>query len=379
MTENILDFSSEINKFPDRTEAIKFHKQSVLNALATGNIELANLSFAKLVESIRQQNINSGGTLNNELALLREVYDLFRNKHSLEYPKQFLPPKEKITKEIREGRIEESYLRFDGPLNPRTPKDFIQLLDTIKRKSEWETMGFKLKADTFGNYKPVRKSGLFFGFSKITQFNEITEKALKTGKKYTTYPKNIIAFLDYGCSYEDFVSISDDIKAYYETHKHYKNGQFELAMVEIKKALVLNPTEKLYKELFFDIKFELKDISAIEGDIAYHIETYGGISAMTHSEKIDRWIKLLYKLDEYQKAMDIINTINHLFDQEIAEKSVYKKQEGVKYIVDGSELAGEQLANTEHYNKIRFVEYCKEKFNNRISKLKDKTLKKIQN
>ena len=77
MTENILDFSSEINKFPDRTEAIKFHKQSVLNALATGNIELANLSFAKLVESIRQQNINSGGSLDTELALIKEIYYSF--------------------------------------------------------------------------------------------------------------------------------------------------------------------------------------------------------------------------------------------------------------------------------------------------------------
>lgn len=376
MTENILDFSSEINKFPDRTEAIKFHKQSVLNALATGNIELANLSFAKLVESIRQQNINSGGSLDTELALIREIYDSFRMEYHMEYPNQFLPPKEK--KKI-ETKVEDSYLSFDGPLNPKTPKEFIPLLDTIKKKCEWETLGFKPKSDAFGNYRPVRRKGLFFGFREITSFDEDKDKALQTGKKYTTNPKDILAFLNYGCSYEDFVSISDDIKAYYETHKHYKNGQFELAMVEIKKALVLNPTEKLYKELFFDIKFELKDISAIEGDIAYHIETYGGISAMAHSEKIDRWIKLLYKLDEYQKAMDIINIINHLFDQEIAEKRVYKKPEGVKYIVDGSEHAGEQLANTEHYNKIRFVEYCKEKFNSRISKLKDKTLKKIQN
>lgn len=374
-----LDFTSELDKFPDRTDAIKFHKQSILKALAGGDVELANLSFAKLVESVRQQNINLGGSLDNELVLLRKIYDSFRMEYHLEYPKQFLQPKEiTVVKKIELKTEEDSYLCFVGPLNPRTPKEFISLLDTIKKKSEWEALEFKPKADTFGNYKPVRKNGLFFGFREVTRFDEITEKALKTGKKCTTNPNNILTFLDYGCSYEDFVSISDDIKAYCEAYKSYQKGQFELALNEVNKSLALNPYEKLYKELFFDIKFELKDISAIEGDIAYHIETYGGISAMADCEKTDRWVKLLFSLDEHQKATDFVNTINNLFDEEIAKKTVYKKPEGVKYIVDGSELAGEQLAMTAHNNALEFVKSCQEKFNNRISKLKEKLIKKVR-
>lgn len=370
----MIDFSIELSKFSDRTDAIKIHKQNVLKALSVGNIDLVNLSFAKLVESVRQQNINLGGSLDTELALIREIYDSFRMEYHMEYPNQFLPPKER--KKKIETKVEDSYLSFDGPLNPKTPKEFIPLLDTIKKKGEWETLGFKPKSDAFGNYRPVRRNGLFFGFREITSFDEVKDKALQTGKKYTTNPKDILAFLNYGCSYEDFALINDDIKAYCEAYMNYQKGQFEVALNEINKALAINPHESSYQELFFDIKFTLRDVSAIDGDIAYHIETYGGISAMVHSEKADRWIKLLFTLGEHQKASDIVNIINQSFDEEIAKKSVYKKPEGVKYIVDGSELAGEQLAMTAHNNELGFVKSRKEKFNSRIAKLKEKPVRK---
>jgi hypothetical protein len=372
-----LDVASELDKFPDRTDAILFHKQSILKAVAAGNFELANLSFAKLVESVRQQNINLDGMIDKEHTLIREIYKSFREKYRLEYPPQFLPPQERTTKKV-EVKSEDSYLKFDGPLNPKTPKEFIPLLDTIKKKSAWEAMGFKLKADKYGNYKPVRKNGLFFGFREVTCLDEITEKAFRIGKKYTTYPKNILSFLNYGCSYDDFVSITDDIKAYCEAFKYYENDAFESALTEISKARELNPTENIYKELFFDIKFELKDISAIDGDIAYHIETYGGISAMAHCEKTDRWIKLLRTLGEHQKMTQVVDTINRFFDEEISKKSVYKKPEGVKYIVNGSEEAGEQLAITAHNNELDFVKSRKEKFNERVSKLKEKLIRKAK-
>lgn len=267
------------------------------------------------------------------------------------------------------------YLSFGGPLSSKTPREFIPLMETIQWKSEWEALGFKPKADRFGNYKPVRKNGLFFGFREITRPDNIKAEAIKTGKKYTKNPKDILAFVNYGCVYDDFVTISDDVKAYCEAHGKYKEGQLDVALDEINKALAINPKEHAYNELFYDIKYQLKDIAAISSDISFHIETYGGISAMVHCGNAERWLKLLLASGECQQVEDFVNVINRHFDVEITEKSVYKKPEGVKYIVNGSEVAGEQLAVTISNNELAFVKSCKDKFNSRVAKLKEKTIK----
>ena len=112
-------------------------------------------------------------------------------------------------------------------------------------------MGFKLKPDAFDNYKPFSKNGLSFRFEKIDYLGEIEEKAICTGKKITTHPINILEFLHYGCIYEDFVSINDDVIAYCEAHMNYQKEQFEVALNEINKALEINPCESLYQGLYF--------------------------------------------------------------------------------------------------------------------------------
>ena len=79
------------------------------------------------------------------------------------------------------------------------------------------------------------------------------------------------------------------------------------------------------------------------------------------------------------KALDIINIINQSFDEEIAEKTVFKynKSKGyvIKYTVNGSEIDGEQLAISSHNSELELVKSLKEKFNSRIAKLKEKVIK----
>ncbi|TAL28348.1 MAG: hypothetical protein EPN94_00440 [Nitrospirae bacterium] len=243
-------------------------------------------------------------------------------------------------------------------------------METIKRKSEWEILGFKPKADRFGNYKPVRKNGLFFGFSEVTRPDNIKADAIKTGKKYTKNPKDILAFINFGCAYSDFIAMSDDVKNYCEAFGKFKVNRLSTALEDINKALAVKPKEHAYNELFFDIMYHLKDISAISGDIAFHIETYGGISAMVHCGNAERWLKLLLALGEQQRTDDFVNVINHHLDSEIAKKSIYNPPQGIKYIVNGSEAAGEQLAMTVSNNELAFVKSCKDKFNSRVSKLR---------
>lgn len=91
------NFQSKLNDlhFPDRVEAIVWHINAISKGLSTGDLNLANLSYAKLIESIRQQNVNEKNNYDFELKAIRDEYEEFRNTYGLEYPPQFLPPSQR--------------------------------------------------------------------------------------------------------------------------------------------------------------------------------------------------------------------------------------------------------------------------------------------
>lgn len=90
-------FQSKISNlpFPDRIDAIVWHIKAIDKGLANNDLELANLSYAKLIESIRQQNVTENGTFEDHLQTIRKEYDEFRTYYGLEYPQQFLPPSQR--------------------------------------------------------------------------------------------------------------------------------------------------------------------------------------------------------------------------------------------------------------------------------------------
>ncbi|OYQ48230.1 hypothetical protein CHU92_00805 [Flavobacterium cyanobacteriorum] len=90
-------FQSKISdlSFPDRIDAIVWHINAIDNGLANNDLDLANLSYAKLIESIRQQNVIENGNFEDHLQTIRKEYDEFRAYYGLEYPQQFLPPSQR--------------------------------------------------------------------------------------------------------------------------------------------------------------------------------------------------------------------------------------------------------------------------------------------
>jgi hypothetical protein len=90
-------FQSKISNlpFPDRIDVIVWHIQAIDKGLANGDLELSNLSYAKLIESIKQQNVTENGTFEDHLQTIRKEYDEFRTYYGLEYPQQFLPPSQR--------------------------------------------------------------------------------------------------------------------------------------------------------------------------------------------------------------------------------------------------------------------------------------------
>jgi len=99
----------------DRTDAMIWHTKKIQEGLDSGNLELVNLSYAKLIESIRQQNPNKFENHKQFLNDVEEEYENFRITYNFNYPKQFLPPSERNKKvnnksgKINQNLIEESF------------------------------------------------------------------------------------------------------------------------------------------------------------------------------------------------------------------------------------------------------------------------------
>ena len=85
--QTLQKFQSKISDlpFPDRIDAIVWHIKAIDKGLSNNDFQLANLSYAKLIESIRQQNVTENGKFEEHLQTIRKEYDEFRKYYKLEY------------------------------------------------------------------------------------------------------------------------------------------------------------------------------------------------------------------------------------------------------------------------------------------------------
>ena len=63
--------------FPDRTAEIQIHREAARQHRAQGDYSRARSSYFKWVESVRQQNVNTGGKLEGMLAEAKREYSEF--------------------------------------------------------------------------------------------------------------------------------------------------------------------------------------------------------------------------------------------------------------------------------------------------------------
>ncbi len=92
--DNTKPFNSNLKNisFPERIDDIVWHINAIERGLLAKDFNLVNLSYAKLIESIRQQNINDKINFDDALKQITDEYSEFRQRTKLEYPSQFLPP-----------------------------------------------------------------------------------------------------------------------------------------------------------------------------------------------------------------------------------------------------------------------------------------------
>lgn len=97
-------------------ELLPFHINNFDKAIANKDFDLANLSFAKAIELVRQKNEDENNKHEDFLASLHAEYTRFREAYNLEYPQQFLPPSQR-KKKTKSEDIEKLKANHDKDLN----------------------------------------------------------------------------------------------------------------------------------------------------------------------------------------------------------------------------------------------------------------------
>ncbi|MBK5274582.1 MAG: hypothetical protein JJE30_05975 [Desulfuromonadales bacterium] len=214
-------------------------------------------------------------------------------------------------------------LILKGPLSKDVPKGFIPYLNTIRTQSQWEALGFNVRHDGSGNYKSIVQNGLYFGFKKIIKIDKLVQISAQSGKIYETYPPNFYHQINlFGCMFDDFAYISEDTKAYCNARLNLRDNDLQKAYAFIQEAIKLNSSQHEYHTLYFDICFALQDLSGIEKELNWYIND---IDCMAHPGNIERWLKLLIKKGEYERAVDLMTKVNTLFDELIEGKRSHKR------------------------------------------------------
>lgn len=365
---------SEI-KFPDRINAIEWHNQKIQQGLKTGDIDLANLSYAKLYESIRQQNVNDNGEFNDILEVIKQEYKEFREYFQVEYPEQFLPPEErKIKKEKEFEKIKELPVYLETGNYIELPKQILKYVDIVKPISEWYEIGLKPKKEKYGRWKAIKRSERYFGFYDAKLENPNHKISLETGKRITQKPYFIKALNEQGIPLTDFVVYGEDLEHFVKAVDYFENQEFEKAQKEIDKALELKCKED-YEELKVDIEIKLNNEQVVDAEFKkYEFD----IDTSIHTGKMNDWLRVLINNHKYEKVILFIEKTNNILDKlasgEIQPKIYgkqssdwyeYKKQEFNKNLIYIFDFKNSELTKSE--NSIQLLElflslYNKEDF-----------------
>ena len=207
------------------------------------------------------------------------------------------------------------YLTFDGPVYDTTPRNFLPFIDTIKRESKWRSLGLAPKKDRSGNYKPIIRKGLYFSLHRKIGLSSIDTEAIATGKKCTRNPDSVLSLLRQGISYDDFVSLPEDVVAYCECQKAADQGDLETALNHIKKAFEAKFDEVKYANAYFAVRLRLGDKSAIEEELTFFRQD---IDCLVHSGRVYEWLKYLSSTKDYPGLRMTVQQIDEQLDALIA-------------------------------------------------------------
>ncbi len=330
---NIEGFQNKdlLSVFPDRTDAINLIVGFIDKALSIGDIETANLNFAKLIEAMRQQNINLGSPLTHILEDTKNQYSEFRKRYGLEYPLQFLPPEERQTVQTIDNN---TFLLLTTLSYYDLPKSVLLHIDKVKKVSDWEELNFSPQKEPFGDdyWKSIKIDGRHLSFKEVKN-KDIFKTAILQNKRITEHPDNIKALFEQGCVLDEFIFGGSDITFYIQSLNNQQNQDFEKALQLILKAIEIRETQK-YLDLASDLEARLGNLDTIDKKFKYF---KCDIDSAIYSGEIYNWFRGLFDKKEYLKIRAYIKITDEILDNLISGKirhKIYMEQDKSYYVRD---------------------------------------------
>jgi len=324
--------------FPDRTASIGVFKEKIDKSIQTGNIDIANLNFAKLVESLRQQNINENGVLEKDLEYAIKKYSEFRDFYNVDYPEQFSPPEER---KKAQSKYDNDYVLLTTLNYNELPKQILKHIDKIKTAKEWRELRLSPKKEQYGDWKPLKRQERYFDFKSIKQIDNYKE-AIESSKRITKNPYYISALIEQGCNTNEFLFVGEDIRFFITGLDKQDKADFDSALLNITKAVELNPLKE-YSELESDLKARLGDLNTIKQKFKQH---EFDIDSPIHTGEIYDWLKGLVLKNEYtlitmyiKQSIDILDNLtsgrikSKIYGQQSSDWYSYKKEDFHKNIL----------------------------------------------
>ena len=327
---------------------IPFHIKTLEKAYEKKDWNLANLSYAKIIEIVRQKNINEKGKLENNLKTLREEYEQFRQAHDLEYLAQFLPPSERKKKTSHSSAL----LYLEMFYYDEFPKLLIEHIDVVRTVDQWIQLGFKPKQDEFGEWNYVQRGGQDFYFKEIKNPSPREKLSLETGKKITQNPYHISFLMEKGCAIDDFVDNLDDLPLFFSAQEEIDKKNYSQALELLQKAIQNRPIEE-YKKLKEYVEIKLGNIDIAERKFQ---EYEFDIDSAVHGGEIYNWLHALLQNKKYDRAKYFIQKTNETLDN-LAKGKIKAK------------IYGQQKSEWYSYKKEDFHKHLDKIFDNDLLQL----------
>ena len=233
------------------------------------------------------------------------------------------------------------------------PKDLLPFLATVRKASDWRLLGFSVDLDQYGF--PVRDRASDCKFSIARENDSVIADAICTGKRAVRHPLAVFEYFNAGCELSEFANLPDDVAAFCKGKVLYIAGKAAEALPYIRNAVELNSNEVRYREIFYPLRLQLGDMSAIDEELNHY---QSDMDSAIHSGRLDSWLKYLIDLADYDGARRILSvamsSLQNLIDQKTTAR-LYGQQQRSWY-----EGKKEQL------NKIAY------KYLDRIKKLEKK-------
>jgi hypothetical protein len=85
------------------------------------------------------------------------------------------------------------------------PELILPYVDRIKRKVEWEDLGFVLEKNRLGQIRKIKIANRYFSFIPVNPSHAMEVEAIKNGKRLTQNPQHIQILVRQGCKPEEFL------------------------------------------------------------------------------------------------------------------------------------------------------------------------------